>query len=271
MTTSTKKLFLVPPDVMNSLRSQQRVEDIQHPELKVSQTIDKSMNDILQHPNMSERDKLTLYNQLLQQLQFHLGGGGGTEGNTSSTFPPPPPPPPSATATAAVTTQPPALNQDTPHRPPQTPGGRHVSFDKDITWENQIMSSVPQIYQRTTKSFLKYLKQNGVEWNDDGSISINKRIYPGSNIIDIVNHTLRQRKKTPYPPMGAIPLIQHLKQINVPLEYIGNKSLWESVANTPTTPPDTPREDPIYNKFPTKKARQTKTQAKEKIKRWLKY
>ena len=144
-------------------------------------------------------------------------------------------------------------------------------MEKDSQWEKQIISSVPQMYQRTTKSFLRYLKEHGVEWNDDGSISINKRIYPGSNIIDIINHTLRYRKKTPHPPAGTIPLMQHLKHINAPQEYVGNKSLWEKVsAQTPATPPHTPAAPHIYRSFTSKEKRKAHTQGVDKIKKWIK-
>ena len=65
---SSKKMFLVPPDVMDGLRRKQRLEEIDQPERKVQGDLDAQMNTLLQRNDIPDREKLVLYNQLLQQL-----------------------------------------------------------------------------------------------------------------------------------------------------------------------------------------------------------
>lgn len=265
MTTNPRKVFLVPSDMMNSLRNQQRTEEIIHPLSKVTENLDQTMNEVLHKSNLSDREKVNLYNQLLLQLQHHLQDNTSHLPTSTNTF--------RENNLAKGNTpkemDPNIPNEDQGHSLPSTsystPAQENI---KENVWHDQIVSSVPQIYKRTTKSFLNYLKNNGGTWKDDGSISIQNKMYPGSNIIDIVNHSMRFRKNAPT-PQGSIPLMQYLKKINVPKEFIGNQYLWDSArVETPPTPPHTPY---LYKKGKGSSKRSAKVAAADKIKKWIQY
>ena len=135
--------------------------------------------------------------------------------------------------------------------------------------EEDTVASVPSMFRTKATSFLRYLKNNQVHWTDDGSVMIQDRVIPGSNIIDIVNGAVRDRRKVGL-PTGSVPLVRYLKGTNVPREIIGSKKLWHATSRetqaTPATQPLTPPSTPPK---PTKK-REKNTQAK-RIKSWSQY
>lgn len=90
---SSKKMFIVPPDVMAGLQRKQRLEEIDQPERKVRGDLDAQMNDLLHSEDIPDREKLALYNQLLQHLlqkkknkwKFEHRDGHTITTNTSTT------------------------------------------------------------------------------------------------------------------------------------------------------------------------------------------
>ena len=64
----TCKLYLVPDDVINSWRSEQREKNVDHPINTVTSQIDSKMNSILKK-DMSDYDKEKLYAQELEKLR----------------------------------------------------------------------------------------------------------------------------------------------------------------------------------------------------------
>ena len=238
---SSKKMFIVPPDVMDGLRRKQRLEEIDQPERKVQGDLDAQMNDLIQRNDLPDREKLVLYNQLLQQLLQQK-----TSGSLST-----------------------VTGQHQP--PPPIPMDGSTSDDrrqKRISEEDTV-ESVPSMFRPKATSFLRYLKNNQVRWTDDGSVMIRDQVIPGSNIIDIVNSAVRDRQKVDL-PTGSVPLIQYLKGTNVPREIIGSKKLWHATSREPRASPSTePLTPPTTPLKPTKKRK--KTTHTTKIKSWSQY
>ena len=56
----------------------------------------------------------------------------------------------------------------------------------------------------------------------------------GSNIIDLVNDVLKQRKDTE--PRRWEPFAEVLRDMNVPQDFVGNKKRWEWMHHTPPLP-----------------------------------
>ena len=248
---SSKKMFLVPPDVMDGLRRKQRLEEIDQPERKVQGDLDAQMNALLQRNDIPDREKLVLYNQLLQQLLQQKTSPSLKPGGSPLVTGPPQPP-----------------VDGVPLRADEDRRQTRIS-------EEQTVESVPSNYRTKATSFLRYLKNNQVHWTDDGSVVIRNQVIPGSNIIDIVNSAVRDRRKVDL-PTGSVPLIQYLKGTNVPREIIGSKKLWHAASRetsaqaTPATPirPLTPPNTPL--KQAKKRKKTTRAQTK-KITAWSQY
>ena len=137
------------------------------------------------------------------------------------------------------------------------------------------MASVPSMFRTKATSFLRYLKNNQVHWTNDGSVMIQDRVIPGSNIIDIVNGAVRDRRNVGL-PTGSVPLVRYLKGTNVPREIIGSKKLWHSTSRE-TGPPTQPLLEPLVEPLtppstplkPTKKRK--KNSQTKRIKSWSQY
>lgn len=94
--------------------------------------------------------------------------------------------------------------------------------DKCMYSKKQILSLIPKSYIKKGESLLDFLltRQNKVHWDDDGTVLVDNNRITGSNIIDLVNDSLRPLKKSD--PIGWEKFAKALKEIKVPLTYIGN-------------------------------------------------
>ena len=63
---------------------------------------------------------------------------------------------------------------------------------------------------------------NRISWDQTGAVSIDNKVVPGSNIIDLVNDVVR-RRTTLRNPIGITEFKQMLQAINIPLELINFK------------------------------------------------
>ena len=93
---------------------------------------------------------------------------------------------------------------------------------KDII-EAELIESLPQSLKIKGKLLLQHLKANNVNWNPAGELMIGNTKYDGTNIIDLVNDVMQNRKYSA--PFGWQIFADQLKQMNVPQEMIINKSL----------------------------------------------
>ena len=92
-----------------------------------------------------------------------------------------------------------------------------------------ITSSVPVTYRRKAELLIQYLKNPGISsritWNNKGVVSIDNRVLDGSNIIDLINDVVRSRKGVK--AIGRDYFSLFLQDIGMPLEFIGNTSLYK--------------------------------------------
>ena len=61
---------------------------------------------------------------------------------------------------------------------------------------------------------------HNLSWDEDGTVKMYGQPIPGSNIIDLVNDVLRQRKGIE--PTGWQPFAEWPKAMNVPQDFVGN-------------------------------------------------
>ena len=108
-----------------------------------------------------------------------------------------------------------------------------------------VVDSVPKTMKRKAQLLISMLKDNpNISWEDDGTVKLYGKPIPGSNIIDLVNDVLRQRKGSE--PAGWQAFAEGLRDMNVPQDVIGNRERWDWMhgqqPETPTTDYVTPKQ-----------------------------
>lgn len=86
----------------------------------------------------------------------------------------------------------------------------------------QILSLMPKTYN-TEGQLLLYLvwaNKSKIHWDNEGIVIIDNEKIPGSNIVDLINDSLRPLKRSD--PIGLDRFAKALKDIKVPVTYIGN-------------------------------------------------
>ena len=189
---SFRKMVIVPYQVMEDVY-RWKTEKTQRPRLppdpKITATanLQNQMSSVLNNDDLSETEKSQQFGETLQKFQLaHKKALGETR--------------PKLMLNNAKT-------EDT---------------DDD---QNRILESVPITMRRRAKLLLNVLKNHPtLTWDKQGVVSVDGKPIPGSNIIDLVNDALRQRKG--FEPKGWEHFFQGLREVNVPQDYIGNKKRW---------------------------------------------
>ena len=97
-----------------------------------------------------------------------------------------------------------------------------------------IIDSAPEKYIKKVESLLRRLRAGGgVVWNNVGAVTIDGVVVPGSNIIDLINDAMRDRKICM--PVGHLQFAAALRNTAIPREFIGSKRVWREVTNIPLT------------------------------------
>ena len=93
--------------------------------------------------------------------------------------------------------------------------------------EKELLESLPRSLKIKGKLLLERLKANNITWNAAGELIIDSVKYHGTNIIDLVNDVMRNRKYSA--PFGWQTFADQLIRLNVPQEMIVNKSRWNYI------------------------------------------
>ena len=102
------------------------------------------------------------------------------------------------------------------------PSSFNESPDRDLMSERDkhIISSLPQSYQKKGDILLKYLRDAGTSWSEDGIVVDNGHEIQGSNIKELVHFVLRHRRKNALEPKGIDHFERLLKSSNLPEEIV---------------------------------------------------
>ncbi|CAK1578196.1 unnamed protein product [Parnassius mnemosyne] len=86
----------------------------------------------------------------------------------------------------------------------------------------QILSLIPKTYHKKGQLLLNLVEtsKSKIHWDNEGTVIIDSEKIPGSNIVDLINDSLRPLKRSD--PVGWVRFAEALKDIKVPLTYIGN-------------------------------------------------
>ena len=95
-----------------------------------------------------------------------------------------------------------------------------------VALHDQILQNVPKTMQRKAELLLGMIKNdNNLTWDEQGVVSYKGKRIHGSNIIDLINDAVRQRKGVE--PRGWKTFSKALHESNIPQEVIGNSSSWK--------------------------------------------
>jgi hypothetical protein len=180
-----KKYALVDPKVLEALRNTPKPQDAVAAKMS---DLDSEMRAALGRPG-DIAHKVQVYNQILQRYLAHQENRDATPLEVQLK------PPPSENA------QPPVEN----------------------TVEGDVMASLPKSYHAKGSYLLTRLRHDPhVDWTDRGELILDGKTIQGSNLADLLNDVLRNRKNAPN-PVGWSEFADHLQRMNIPREFIGNK------------------------------------------------
>lgn len=192
-----KKLVVVPEKMLqelNDLKTKNRPTLPVDPEVTKTVDLQFEMDHLLKRNDLSESDKSRMFGESLHKFkQSHSKALESSLG----------------------------VNDIKPVIKPEI---KPITNSNNI--HDKIIESVPPSMQRKAKLLLQSLEgHSNLSWDHQGVMQINGKPIKGSNMIDLVNDIIRQRK-TSSPPVGWQQFSQGLRDINIPKEYVGNKQRW---------------------------------------------
>lgn len=215
---SAKKMLLVEPGVLEKLKQENNT-------ISPLSRLDKEMQNILNR-KLDDREKWSLYLQTLQRY-LHF-----TEEERKPLLLP------------LITDATPTLTEIdnqllssykkeehddkriVPHRIPSEDVKQSGSIvEKPLYSTKHVLKLIPKTYLKKGELLMETILAHNdkITWNDVGTVFIDKQEISGSNIIDLVNDTLRSLQSNPN-PIGWERFTEALRDIKVPLSYIGNKN-----------------------------------------------
>lgn len=187
-----KRLVLVPEHM-----AEQRKKPLVPPLTAQVTEIDSDMQELLQRQDIPIDEKAKLYDQNLQRYLNFYDKRMSKPVRVSVAQP----------ATPA--------NEEKEDKP--------MPEKDDDEIESDIVDSVPTTMKSRARQLVKKLKANKdiIGWNDQGQMLYKGRPVPGTNIVDLVNDSLRQRKN--FNPEGWELFSKALGHLNVPEGVVRNE------------------------------------------------
>lgn len=123
--------------------------------------------------------------------------------------------------------------------------------EKKNTLDTSVMlHGVAQSYRSKAKQLAEFIdRSSNIRWTEKGRLVIDNVELPHSNIVDLLNDAVRERK-THAPPNGRAQLSAALRKAGVPRKFIGNAAFWTEGEPSPNSSSDnftetsTPKESP---------------------------
>lgn len=206
-----KKMLLVDPSIFEKIKQQSSVDS-------PTSRLDTEMQNIL-NSHMEDRKKCILYLQILQRyLHFTEEGRQPLELplvlNTNL------PEDVTDDKNKDIDTSDAVATETSNGEEKQV---KNIFLNKKNTYTpRHILSLIPKTYTRKGELLLNLVALNTdkIEWDDVGTVIINKEKIAGSNILDLVNDCVRPLKNND--PIGWQQFATALKEIQIPITYIGN-------------------------------------------------
>lgn len=98
----------------------------------------------------------------------------------------------------------------------------------------KIVETVPKTYRAQARLLMRHLLDNAVpdriSWNEEGVVTIDDNIVKDSNIADLINDAMRERKTVK--AAGRIQFARLLRGLNTRSALVGNKELLKTFASS---------------------------------------
>lgn len=265
-----KKMLLIDPEVMEKFKN-----NTCHTKTDSLSQLDDEMNKVLK-TKLDDREKWSLYLQTLQRylyfinkdrkpLQIPLISFDDSENNIKENVN-------SNTAIDSkdefVKTHVKSVNETIKEE------------NKDYFVKSQLLQLIPKTYKLKGELLIDLLLKNKdkIYWNERGTVFINNKEINKSNIVDLLNDVIRPLKNSS--PHGWVEFNTILKDLHVPLSYIGNPKRTTYINVLSKTPEfgkrfETSADSSKSSEFTTPQSHQkgNKDQLKRKInwERWTPY
>lgn len=255
---NTKKMILIEPEVVERLKNRENVP------IKPLSRLDMDMHNIL-NSKIEDREKWIQYLQILQRY-LHFAG----EERQPLKLP--------ILAEEPVSNQFDNVKKD--HSDPIVAVSNLTTIEDDVKKKNTnltrytpnyLFKCIPKSYRHKGDLLVDALlrQNNFIGWDENGVVTINKEVIPGSNISDLIGDTLRPLKREK--PIGWQKFAKALKHINFPLSSIGNPQTVEYISQLNLSSDD--KEEPTHDYKITPKKNTTGVLHKRKLdwERWNPY
>lgn len=224
-----KKMLLVEPDLIEKLQNHSTIEN-------PLSRLDNEMQKIL-NTKLDDREKWILYLQTLQRYLHFIGVNrqpyqvpiidnselrdnivqdinSEQDGNQVITK--------QSTHTEVVTPNPKKEDLLLESKCSPSPKTKQLLLETTYT-PSHLLRLIPKSYLKKGELLLETILQNKdvIDWENNGTVLINKTAIPGSNIVDLISDVLRPIKKLDN-PIGWEAFSSALKEIKAPLTCVGN-------------------------------------------------
>lgn len=193
-----KKYILVPQERLSQFVSDQLSE------------LDRVMHDILRKKNLDTSEKVALYQQALQKyVKFSFPQQTDKFSENEINL-----------EDNKITAEP--LEKEIKLEPSTLSENSSTTQRDDI--EQEIVESVPSKSRRTVKEIIEIMREPGssVFWTPDKELVVDGKILRRTNIVDLINHLVRDRK---IKPVGYENFHEALMKSNLPPTHVKNKYL----------------------------------------------
>ena len=208
-----RKMALVDPRLLDTLRSQPPPPPPTDTQGKMVQALDDKMMTILNRKDLEDGTKVTLYNQVLQRYNV-LSDKHVKE----------------PVRVVAVNESKSSAASGSGMRPMDAEGSVGVPSSG---MEADVIDTVSKTMQAKARRLMEHLKRD-VAWTSRDELIHEGVPVARSNVVDLVNDLLRKRKTD---PTGWQPFARQLRAINLPMELVGNVARRAYIRQaTPTTP-----------------------------------
>ena len=171
--------------IMNLVDSKmlERLQGPVNPLHRTLNSLDSDMQSVLQRSDMTDKEKVRAYNQILQR---YLEYNRATEESAKPSV---------------------------------------VQTNSNVDVEKDVLRTIPKTMKRKAEALMERIKDDpDVSWNSRGEFVYKGRVIAGSNIVDLVNDMMRQRKG--FEPRGRFEFARALRHTNVPQDLVGNRHIW---------------------------------------------
>ncbi len=199
-----KKMALVEPRLLENLQVHQQISHM--PMAKAMTFLDQDMEAVLSRHDLNTDEKVKRYNQVLQRYVNYEDKRKEIE-----------------QAPIQMQLQAPSVTS------------HESSVMSPDPIEVEVLASVPKTMKKKAELLLQRIKTSpSIRWTEKGELIYKDQMIPNTNISDLVNDTLRKRKR--FEPEGWQTFAQALKETNVPQDLVGHEERWRWMQNPPQVP-----------------------------------